>query len=112
MRNRRCSDYPGTHAAHELAGLAQGVELSHNRQSKLFQKIIHGGFNMLVLTRKTGEEIIIGDGIRVQVIDTKGGRVRLGITAPRSVSVHRSEVSINLSEARQAGILLDARRTG
>ena len=67
---------------------------------------------MLVLTRKAGEEIIIGDGIRVQVIETKGGRVRLGITAPRSVSVHRSEVSINLSDARQAGILLDARRTG
>jgi len=67
---------------------------------------------MLVLTRKTGEEIIIGDGIRVQVIDTKGGRVRLGITAPRDVSVHRSEVSIRPSDALQTGTLFGARRTG
>ena len=67
---------------------------------------------MLVLTRKTGEEIIIGDGIRVQVIDTKGGRVRLGITAPRSVSVHRSEVRINLSDARLTEVICGARSAG
>lgn len=66
---------------------------------------------MLVLTRKTGEEIIIGDGIRVQVIDTKGGRVRLGITAPRSVSVHRSEVSVDLNDARQTELIFAGRRT-
>lgn len=67
---------------------------------------------MLVLTRKAGEEIVIGDGIRVQVIETKGGRVRLGIAAPRSVSVHRSEVSINLSDALQSSFAFDARPTG
>ena len=66
---------------------------------------IQRGFIMLVLTRKTGEEIIIGDGIRVQVIDTKGGRVRLGITAPRSVSVHRSEVSTNLTDVRKTQVI-------
>ncbi len=66
---------------------------------------------MLVLTRKTGEEIIIGDGIRVQVIDTKGGRVRLGITAPRSVSVHRSEVSTNLTDDRKTQAICGARGT-
>ncbi len=66
---------------------------------------------MLVLTRKIGEEIIIGDGIRVQIIDTKGGRVRLGITAPRELSVHRSEVSINLRNPRQTESVCSALRT-
>lgn len=47
---------------------------------------------MLVLTRKLGEAILIGDGIRLEVLDTKGGRVSLGISAPRDISVHRSEV--------------------
>lgn len=59
---------------------------------------------MLVLTRKTGEEIIIGDGIRVKVLDTSGGRVRLGITAPRNVSVHRSEAGFAIDAARSTVI--------
>lgn len=55
---------------------------------------------MLVLTRKCGEVIAIGDNIRVEVLDMKGGRVRLGITAPRNVSVHRSEVLVAIEAAR------------
>jgi carbon storage regulator len=47
---------------------------------------------MLVLTRRTGEEIVIGDGIRITVVGIRGDRVRLGITAPESVSVDRAEV--------------------
>ncbi|MBC7966210.1 MAG: carbon storage regulator [Fuerstia sp.] len=47
---------------------------------------------MLVLTRKCGEEIVIDGGIRIQVLESKGGRVRLGISAPRDVLVARSEV--------------------
>ena len=75
-------------------------------------KIIHGGFNMLVLTRKAGEEIVIGDGIRVQVIEIRGGRVRLGITAPRSVPVHRSEVNINSNDTELVEVHCRAHRTG
>jgi carbon storage regulator len=48
---------------------------------------------MLVLTRRLGEEIVIGGGIRVTVLSTKNGRVRIGVTAPPSVSVDRSEVA-------------------
>lgn len=47
---------------------------------------------MLVLTRKCGEEIVIDGGIRIQVLESKGGRVRLGISAPRDVQIARSEV--------------------
>jgi carbon storage regulator len=47
---------------------------------------------MLVLSRRVGEEIVINDNIRVTVVAVKGDRVRLGIVAPRDVTVDRSEV--------------------
>jgi carbon storage regulator CsrA len=47
---------------------------------------------MLVLTRRIGEEIVIGGNIRVTVLSIQGDRIRLGINAPRSVSVDRAEV--------------------
>jgi carbon storage regulator len=47
---------------------------------------------MLVLSRRLGEEIVIDGGIRITVVDLKGGQVRLGITAPKSVSVLRQEI--------------------
>jgi len=47
---------------------------------------------MLILTRKIGETIIIGDHVEVKVVDVRGNRVRLGISAPKDVPVHRSEV--------------------
>lgn len=47
---------------------------------------------MLVLTRKCNEDIIIGDNIVVKVVDIRGDKVRLGIEAPKDVTVHRSEI--------------------
>ncbi|MCF6265847.1 MAG: carbon storage regulator CsrA [Desulfuromusa sp.] len=47
---------------------------------------------MLVLTRKIGEGIIIGDDIKITVVELKGGGVRIGIDAPREMKVHRQEV--------------------
>ena len=47
---------------------------------------------MLVLTRKKGETIMIGDQIEVKVIAVDGDQVKLGVVAPKSVKVHRSEV--------------------
>ncbi len=47
---------------------------------------------MLVLSRKENEGIVIGDGIVVRVMGIEDGRVRLGIEAPREVSIHREEV--------------------
>lgn len=47
---------------------------------------------MLILTRKAGESITIGDDIEVQVIEIKGKQVRLGITTPKELAIHRKEV--------------------
>jgi carbon storage regulator len=47
---------------------------------------------MLVLTRKAGDGIIIGDDIKIQVIEIKGGGIRIGIDAPRSKKIYRQEV--------------------
>jgi carbon storage regulator len=47
---------------------------------------------MLVLTRRPGESIVVGEDIVVTVIEIKGGQVRIGIDAPRSVEVYREEI--------------------
>jgi len=47
---------------------------------------------MLVLSRKKGETIIIGDNIEISVIDVQGDVVRIGINAPREVSIYRKEI--------------------
>ena len=47
---------------------------------------------MLVLSRQRDETIVIGDDIEVTIVDIRGDKVRLGINAPKSVSVHRKEV--------------------
>ena len=47
---------------------------------------------MLILTRRIGESIIIGDNILVMVLDVKGQQVRIGVNAPEEVSVHRKEI--------------------
>lgn len=47
---------------------------------------------MLVLTRRIGEEIVIGDNIRVKIVSVKGDRIRVGIDAPSDVSVDRAEI--------------------
>jgi carbon storage regulator len=53
---------------------------------------------MLVLTRKIGEQILIGDNIRLTIASIDGGKVRFGISAPRNVEVHREEVYKRIQE--------------
>jgi carbon storage regulator len=57
---------------------------------------------VLVLTRRAGESIVIGDDVRVVVLDVRGDTVRLGIDAPRSVQVHRAEVYAEVQAANAA----------
>ena len=59
---------------------------------------------VLVLSRKVGEQIMIGDKIVITILDIAGGRVRVGIDAPRDVAVHRMEIHREL--ARQGRVLL------
>ncbi len=47
---------------------------------------------MLILTRRVGETLIIGDDVHITVLGVKGNQVRIGINAPKSVSVHREEI--------------------
>lgn len=53
---------------------------------------------MLIITRKAGERITIGDDIVVTVIEVKGSVVKLGVEAPRSVNVHRQEIYDKIRE--------------
>lgn len=57
---------------------------------------------MLVLSRKPGEKIVIGDNITVTVVEIKGGKIRIGIEAPSNVPVHREEVYQLLKNADPA----------
>ncbi|NLY90314.1 MAG: carbon storage regulator CsrA [Firmicutes bacterium] len=66
---------------------------------------------MLVLTRKTNESIIIGDDVKVTVVEVKGDQVKLGISAPKRISVHREEVYLEIQKenrkAAEAGVGID-----
>ena len=57
---------------------------------------------MLILTRKVGESITIGDGsITISVMEIKGRQVRLGIDAPADTPIHRMEIFLKITEANQ-----------
>jgi carbon storage regulator len=58
---------------------------------------------MLVLSRKQDEKIIIGDSITLMVISIQGDKVRLGIEAPKHISVHREEVYQAIQKERKQG---------
>jgi carbon storage regulator len=89
--------------------------LSHVQFARLNRGTAGGERNMLVLSRTRDESIIIGDNIVITVVDVRGDKVRLGIDAPREVSVHRREIyeaikrenqqatKIGLDDARQIG---------
>ena len=56
---------------------------------------------MLVLTRKLGENLIIGDDITISVLGVSGKQVRLGITAPKEIAVHREEIYERIQREKQ-----------
>ena len=59
---------------------------------------------MLVLTRRAGESVVIGDNIVITVLEARGDVIRLGITAPRDVQVHREEVYKELQAANREAV--------
>lgn len=56
---------------------------------------------MLVITRKTGESIVIGDGIEITIADIQKGKVKIAINAPRDVAIYRKEI---IDEVRAANL--------
>jgi len=60
---------------------------------------------MLVLTRRSGESIVIGNGIKLTVVNVNAGRVKIGIDAPRSVRIDREEVHDRIVNERAADVL-------
>ena len=69
---------------------------------------------MLVLSRQRDESIIIGDDIEITIVDVRGDKVRLGINAPREISVHRKEIyeAIQREKAQQRAAESAATGTG
>lgn len=59
---------------------------------------------MLVLSRRQGESIVIGNHVTITVLEVRGDQIRLGIDAPRSVTVHREEVYRRVLEENAAAV--------
>ena len=58
---------------------------------------------MLILTRRIGETVMIGDDVTLTVLGVKGNQVRLGINAPKSVAVHREEIYERIKREQPGG---------
>ena len=56
---------------------------------------------MLVLTRKTGEAIQIGDDIEITVVSIKGDQIKLGINAPKNIEIHRKEIYLEIQKENE-----------
>ncbi|NMB38275.1 MAG: carbon storage regulator CsrA [Firmicutes bacterium] len=60
---------------------------------------------MLVLTRKIDQSIVIGDNIKIIIVDVRGDQVKLGIEAPKDVSVHREEVYEDIQQENRRAVV-------
>lgn len=59
---------------------------------------------MLALTRKKGEAIVVNNNVEITVLEVKGDQVKIGISAPKDVSIYRKEVYIQIQEANKEAV--------
>lgn len=59
---------------------------------------------MLILTRRVGEKVMIGDKVTVEVLGIKGNQVRIGVNAPKEVAVHREEIYQRIQQEGEEGV--------
>lgn len=64
---------------------------------------------MLVLTRRAGESIVIGNDVTVTVLEVRGDQIRLGIDAPRDVPIHREEIYVQVQQENRGAVASAAR---
>ncbi|TYL48669.1 carbon storage regulator CsrA [Marinomonas sp. IMCC 4694] len=62
---------------------------------------------MLILTRRVGETLMVGDEVSVTVLGVKGNQVRIGINAPKDVSVHREEIYLRIQKEQDGDVTED-----
>ena len=67
-----------------------------------------GGDGMLILTRRVGEALMIGENTKIVVLGVKGSQIRLGINAPKDIMVHREEIFDKIQEEKRQESLDDA----
>lgn len=67
---------------------------------------------MLILTRRVGETLMVGDDVTVTVLGVKGNQVRIGVNAPKNVSVHREEIYQRIQKEKVAGLEAQLNQTG
>jgi carbon storage regulator len=62
---------------------------------------------MLILTRRVGESLIIGDDIVINILGVKGNQIRIGVNAPKEISVHREEIYNRIQAEKADGKSID-----